>query len=67
MDKSIEAERLAASVRAWAKRQDRRSKREAASLQMLEVLKDLVNWADYMGGYEAPVWERARAAIREAE
>ncbi len=31
------------------------------------ILRDLVGWADYMGGWEAPVWRRARRAIRHVD
>lgn len=30
----------------------------------LDVLAELVDWADHMGGWEAPAWERARALVR---
>lgn len=26
-----------------------------------DLLSDLIEWAHYMGGFEDPVWDRARA------
>jgi len=38
----------------------------AASPEMLEALKALTAWASMMGGWEAPAWDAARAAIAKA-
>ena len=35
--------------------------------QLLQALKDLVAWAEQMGGWDAPVWVQAEFAIRDAE
>lgn len=34
------------------------------ALKMEKALKDLLAWADALGGWKAPCWERARAAVR---
>lgn len=37
-----------------------------AAPAMLEALRDLVEWAERTGGWEAPCWDRARDAIAKA-
>jgi hypothetical protein len=39
----------------------------AAAPELLEVAKALVDWAEYMGGFESGQWDQARAAIAKAE
>lgn len=34
-----------------------------AVTEVVEALKGLIEWASEMGGWEAPVWDRARAAL----
>lgn len=31
---------------------------------MLALLEDLLAWAEYMGGWEAPCWKRALRYVR---
>ena len=38
----------------------------AAAPEMLEALKALWKWERFMGGWESPEWEKARAAISKA-
>jgi hypothetical protein len=38
----------------------------AAAPRMLNALEELIAWADYMGGFESPQWEQARAALAKA-
>jgi hypothetical protein len=38
----------------------------AASPEMLYTLEELVKWAEFMGGWDSPVWDRAKAAIKLA-
>jgi len=33
-------------------------------VKAIELLESLVEWADRMGGFEAPVWDAARLAVR---
>lgn len=39
----------------------------AAAPELLAALKALVEWAAFTGGWEAPCWDDARAAIKKAE
>jgi hypothetical protein len=39
----------------------------AAAPVMLAALKAANEWAEYMGGFESPVWEQVKAAIKAAE
>lgn len=39
----------------------------AAAPELLEAVYQLVQWADCMGGFEAPQWGRARAALAKAK
>lgn len=39
----------------------------AAAPALLDSLKELTDWAAQMGGWESPAWERARAAVAQAE
>lgn len=34
---------------------------------MRDALRDLVGWQEYMGGFEAPAWDRARRLLDEPE
>lgn len=34
---------------------------------MQDVLDRLLCWAEYMGGWEAPVWEEARRLLASSE
>jgi len=36
-------------------------------VKAIELLESLVEWADHMGGFEAPVWDAARLAVRYAK
>ncbi len=38
-----------------------------AAPDMLAVLEELCGWAQYMGGWDAAVWERAQDAITKAK
>lgn len=31
--------------------------------EAVAILTELLTWADQMGGWDAPVWERARALV----
>ena len=39
----------------------------AAAPALLDSLKELTDWAAQMGGWESPAWERARAAVAQAQ
>jgi hypothetical protein len=39
---------------------------EQAAPELLAALVDLVEWDERQGGWNAPCWRRARAAIRKA-
>jgi hypothetical protein len=39
---------------------------EKLAAELLEIGKELLEWADTMGGWEAKCWTRLRAAISEA-
>lgn len=39
----------------------------AAAPEMLAALEKLVDWAQYMGGWDAVVWKQARQAIAKAK
>ena len=32
--------------------------------RLLDVIQDLVDWGDLLGGWEAPCWARAKKALR---
>lgn len=40
--------------------------RMAASGECLDVIARLLDWAEYMGGFEAKVWEDARGILQQA-
>jgi hypothetical protein len=38
-----------------------------ASRDLLHALEALIVWAEYLGGFQAPQWKQARAAIAKAK
>ena len=38
----------------------------AVAPDMREALRDLLEWAEHMGGWDAPAWVRARAVYAKA-
>ena len=39
----------------------------AKAPEMREVIGKLVEWAEYMGGWENPVWDKARTVLAEID
>ncbi len=37
----------------------------AAAPELEEVLRDLVAWEEYMGGWEYPAWEKAKKLLEK--
>ena len=56
---------IVSDAKALLKRIDDDAKKTPHRLDLRQVIADLVAWADMMGGWDAPVWERARQATKE--
>lgn len=48
-------------------RSDREERLNAAAPEMLGALRGLLEWAEQMGGWEAPCWRRAAMVVESLD